>query len=49
MKTKFNSDGYLPLNKTFGLHYITIVVRAVFQKGNKYDPQIFLGECLYKL
>ena len=26
-----------------------IAVRAVFLKNNKYYPQVFLDECLYKL
>ena len=28
---------------------VTIVVRAVFHENNKYDPQVFLDECLYKI
>ena len=28
---------------------ITIVVRAVFHENNKYYPQVFWDECLYKL
>ena len=28
---------------------ITIVVRAVFHQNNKYCPQAFLDECLYKI
>ena len=30
MKTKFNSDDNLPLNKLLKLHNLTIVVRSVF-------------------
>ena len=26
-----------------------VIVRHVFHEGNKYYPQIFLNECLYKL
>ena len=26
-----------------------IVVRAVFHENNKYYPQLYLDECLYKL
>ena len=29
MKTKFNSDNNLPLNKTLKLHMLTIIVRSV--------------------
>ena len=46
---KFNSDEELPLNKTIKIPNMTIVVRAVFHENNKYYPQVFLDECLYKL
>ena len=49
MKIKFNSDDELPLNKTIEIPTMTIVVRAVFHENNKYYPQVFLDECLYKL
>ena len=49
MKIKFNSDDDFLLNKTFELHNITIVVRAVFHENNKYYPEFFLDKCLYKL
>ena len=49
MKNKFNSDDELPLNKTIEIPTMTIVVRAVFHENNKYYPQVFLDECLYKL
>ena len=46
---KFYSDEELPLNKTIKIPNMTIVVRAVFHENNKYYPQVFLDECLYKL
>ena len=49
MKIKFDSDDNLPLNKTIEIPMKTIVVRAVFQENNKYYPQVFLDECLYKV
>ena len=49
MKIKFNSDDKLPLNKTEEIPTITIVVRAAFHENNKYYPQVFLDEYLYKL
>ena len=49
MKIKFNSDGELPLNKTIEILSMIKVVRVVFPGNNKYDPQVFLDECLYKL
>ena len=48
-KIRFSPDDDLPLNKTLELHGIVIVVRSVFHEGNKYYPQIFFDECLYKL
>ena len=48
MKIKFNSDGKLPLNKTIEIASMIIVVRAIFLENNKYYPQVFLDECLYK-
>ena len=42
MKIKFNLNGKLPLNKTTEIPSIIIVVRAVFNKNNKYYPQVFL-------
>ena len=48
MKTKFNSDGRLPLNKTIETPCIIIAVTAVFHEKNKYYPQNFFHECLYK-
>ena len=49
MKIKFNSDDNLPLNKTIEIRSMIIVVRAVFHENNKYYPQVFSDECLYKL
>ena len=39
MKTKFNSDDNLPLNKIVKLHNLIIVVRSVFKEDGKYYPQ----------
>ena len=49
MKIKFNSDNELPLNKTIEIPSMTIVVRTIFLENNKYYPQVFLDECLYKI
>ena len=49
MKIKFNSNAYLPLKKLLEIYGMTIVVKAVFHENNKYCPQVFLDECLYKL
>ena len=49
MKIKFNSDNEVPLNKTIEFPKMTIVFIAVFHENNKYYPQVFYDECLYKL
>ena len=49
MKNKFNWDDYLPLNKTLEIHRMIIVFKAIFYENNKYYPQVYLDECLYKL
>ena len=49
IKIEFDSDNKFPLNKTIEIRNMIITVRAVFHKNNKYHPQIFLNECLYKL
>ena len=49
MKIKLNSEHKLPLIKTVKIHIMTIVVRAVFVEDNKYYPQVFLDESLYKI
>ena len=49
MKIEFNSNDDLPLNKMLKLHMLTIIFRSVFEKDGKYDPQVFLGECLYEV
>ena len=41
MKIKFNSDDDLPLNTVLKFCVLTIVIRNVFEKDNKYYPQIF--------
>ena len=48
MKIKFDSNDELPLNKTIEISSMTIVFRAVFHENNKYYPQVFLDEFLYK-
>ena len=45
---KIDSDCSLPLNKTIEIPTVTIIVRAVFHENNKYYPQVFLDEYLYK-
>ena len=43
MKTKFDSDVELPLNKIIELHSKMIVVRAVFHENDKNNPPVYLA------
>ena len=49
IKIKFNSDDYLPLNKTLKLHNMTIIIKSVFEEDRVFYPQTYLDECLYEL
>ena len=49
MKIKFNLDDKLPLKRTIEIPSMIIVVRAAFYENNRYNPQVFFDECLYKL
>ena len=44
MQIKFNSDDNLLLHKP-----MTIIIRSVFEKGDKLYSKIFLDNCLYEL
>ena len=44
-----NTDDDLPLNKPLNFPTLTIIIRFVFQEGEKVYPQIYLDECLYEL
>ena len=49
MKIKFNTDDNISLNKIIYFPTITIIIRSVTQKDDKYYLQIVLNECLYKM
>ena len=49
MKIKFNSDTDLPLNKPLKFRGMTIIIRSVFEKGDKLYPEVFLNDALYEL
>ena len=49
MKTKFNSDDDLPLNKLLKFHIMTIIIRCAFSEDGKLYPQLFLDNTLYEL
>ena len=44
-----NTDDYLPLNKPLKFPTLTIIIRCVFQEGEKLYPQIYLDDYLYEL
>ena len=49
MKIKFDKDNNLPLNKQLKLHMLGIIVRSVFEEGDKLYLQLDLDDCLYGL
>ena len=51
MKIEFQYllDNNILLNKTMEIPTVTTVVTAVFHENDKYYPQVFLDECLYKI
>ena len=49
MKTKFDSDDKLSLNKQLKFLIVTKVIKSVFEDDGKYYPQAFLDDCLYEL
>ena len=49
MKTKFNSDDNLPLNKQLKFRNMTITIRSVFKEDGKLYLQVFLDNTLYEL
>ena len=48
MKISIESDGDLPLGKVLSISVMVVVTGSVFQKGNKYYPQVLSHECVYK-
>ena len=49
MKTKFNTDDNIPVNKIIYFPTITIIIESVTKKDDKYYPQLFLDDCLYEV
>ena len=39
----------MSLNKTIEITTITIIIRPISLENNKFYPQVFLDECLYKI
>ena len=42
------TDDHIPLNKQTKFPTLIIIIRCVFQEGEKLYPQIYLDECLYE-
>ena len=49
MKIKFNTDDNIPVNEIIYFLTITIIIRSVTKKDDKYYPQLFLDDCLYEV
>ena len=49
MKIKFNAYDNIPLNKIIYFPAITIIIRSVTKKDDKYYAQFFLDDCLYEV
>ena len=49
MKIKFSTYDNTLLNKIIYLPIITITIRSITKKDNKYYPQVFLDYCLYQV
>ena len=49
MKIKLNTDDNTPRNKIIYFPTITIIIRSVTKKANKYYPQLFLDDCSYEV
>ena len=47
-KLRFSSNVDIPLNKLIEFRMLTIVIKCVIERDNKYYPEIYLEECLYK-
>ena len=44
----FDTDDILSLNSIINIYSITIVIKSVFKDNNKFYPQIYLRNCMYK-
>ena len=49
MKTKFNTDDNLILNRPLKLQLLTIIVRCIFEEDSRFYPQLYLEGCLFEL
>ena len=49
MKIKFNTNDNIPLSKIIYFPTITIIIRSVTKKNDKYYPQLSLDDCLFEV
>ena len=49
MKIKFKTDDNILLNKIIYFPTIAIIIRSLTKEDDKYYPQLFLDDCLYKM
>ena len=48
-KIRFNSDVALRLNTLIKFHALTVAIRCIIKKDNKYYSEIYLDDALYDL
>ena len=48
-KIRFSSDIDLPLGTLIQFKILTIIIRCIIKKDDKYYPEIYLDECLYDI
>ena len=46
-KIRFSSDIDLPLDTLIQFKILTIIIKCIIKKDDKYYPEIYLDECLY--
>ena len=46
-KIRFSSDIDFPLRKLIEFKVLTIIIKCIIKKNDKYYPEIYLDECLY--
>ena len=46
-KIRFSSDIDMPLGKLTEFKVLTIIIKCIINKNDKYYPEIYLDECLY--
>ena len=42
-------DNDLPINQVFKIHSLTVVIKSLIEKNNKFYLELSLNHCLYKL